>query len=227
MLIIFLISIDTFSKDLKEMRSVSVTGNCSLKSSPDKGSVLLTVREVNKNLSKSNSIANERYNRLVKRVKGLKLKGLEVSTNNYSVREKNRWEKGKSIFEGHITEISLEVETSEIDKIGKVIKTGNDEKVDRVGSLRTFMSDIKLDNLDHKCLEIASKKAKKKADKLAKTLGAKVSKVLKIYEGEKSSPPVVRDTMMMKASRSKMSAPQIQTKNMSFKKNITVIFELI
>ena len=89
------------------------------------------------------------------------------------------------------------------------------------------MSDLKIDSLANECLEIASKKAKRKADRLAKTLGAKVSKVLKIYEGNKPTPTVVRETMMMKAVSEGISAPHIQTKDMSFKKTIRVIFELI
>jgi hypothetical protein len=180
-------------------RSISVSGHCVRTVTPDRGSILVTVDVLDKDLKSATRQAAQTYERVKQAVEKLGLADLNVSTSEYSVREDRQWENQKPVFKGYRSRLGLKVVTSSIDKMGDVIALAAREGVQDVGALQTFLSEEKLLKEQMECLKQAAENARAKADRLAVSLNARVGDVLRVAEQGAGGPVMPRHEMSVMA----------------------------
>jgi uncharacterized protein YggE len=162
---------------------ITATGTCLKKVSQDRASVVLTSNILAANAGTASKEATKENQQIRDAVLKLNLANATLETTGFSVYEDKQYEKNKYVSKGFRAVIGLSVETSEISRIGEVIATASSLGVKQIDRLSTFVS-IEKNKLEYEsCLEVAAKNAKDKAIKLAKGVGVKLGKVLRIQEG--------------------------------------------
>lgn len=184
----------------KDPYVVSLTGECYKTVSKDRVSVVAYAEFVENDAGDASKKATDQYETLRDRTKRLRLKDAEYETVDYSVNEEVDWNNGKKIHKGYRARIGLQIETSELGRIGEVLKITSDMKIKNVSGLTTFVSNEKMKSERESCLETALKNARQKADKLAAAGGFKIGSVVRVAEfadGPQPGPMPFAKTMMM------------------------------
>lgn len=179
-------------------RTVSVTGTCNRRVTPDRGSITVTAEALEMDLQASAKKSTETYEKMKADILKLKLDKAELRTVEYSLQELKEWEKNKNVFKGFRSRMGLQVATASTARLGEVIEIAARHGVRDVGSLRTYLSEERQLQEHVACLEEAAKNAQARAEKLASSLGAKVGPVLDVSESSASmsGPSPIRPFMM-------------------------------
>jgi uncharacterized protein YggE len=178
-------------------RQISVSGNCTRRVAPDRGSIVLTAEFREKDLRSAAKQATEAYDRTVENVRRLGLENLELRTVEYSLGEVREWEKDRQVIKGFRARMGLEVATSSIQRLGEVIALAAREGLKDVGQLHTFMSEEVRLKEHFECLKTAAENARAKAEKLAAALKASVGAALTVTESPAEVPGPPRPVPMM------------------------------
>lgn len=169
-------------------RLVTVSGECSMNVTPDRGSLTATIDNLNKEVKPATQKTAEAYNLLKKEIEALNLKNLELKTTEYQVFEQKDWEKDKHVSKGFRARMGLNISTDEIARLGDIMAVAAKLGVTEVSSLNTYTSETKQKSLEAQCLKEAALDARKKADTLANALGAKVKEVVTISSADINVP---------------------------------------
>lgn len=188
-------------------RLVSVTGECSLNVTADRGSLTVTIDHLNKEVKPATQKTAEVYSQFKKEVEAMNLKNLELKTSEYQVYEQKDWENNKHVSKGFRARMGLNVSTEDIARLGDIMNVAGKLGITDVGNLNTYASEGKLKGLENQCLKDAALDAKKKAETLASALGAKIKEVVTINTSEVNLPmPRPFQQQMMHKSMRTMEA---------------------
>jgi hypothetical protein len=214
-----------------DLRTVSVSGNCIKKVSPDRGTVTLVAQYTEKTAQVASQKAMATYEKIRQAVQKMKLKDLELQTSEYSVQEQFDYVNNKSVSRGMRASLGLQITTSEISKLGDVIALSQTLEINRVTDLSTFLSAEKSKETREDCLVEAIKNARSKAEKMAESAKAKVGNVQLIDENPNRSTGnesayAMMDEEASPQSRSTNLAPGIESKPELVSVNVLVKFEL-
>lgn len=230
MFLAFLIPFQVFASS--DLRTVSVSGNCIKKVSPDRGTVTLVSQYTEKDAKMASQKAMATYEKIRQAVQKLKLKDLELQTSEYSVQEQFDYVNNKSVSKGMRASLGLQITTSEIPRLGEVIALSQLFEINRVTDLSTFLSAEKSKMTREDCLVEAIKNAHSKAEKMAESAKAKVGNVQLIDEnpnrstGNESAYAMMNEAAASPQSRSTNLAPGIESKPELVSVNVLVKFEL-
>ncbi len=205
-----------------------VQGNCQLKVVPDRGSMNFTAENQSKDLQAAVKKTTSQISDLKEKIQKLKLDHLELKTLNYSVYPIREYEKDKYVDKGIKVTMSLEVTTSQIQRLGEAMMEASQLGIQNVGSLNTFLSLEKSQEEYLKCLDQASMDAKKKADLLAKKLNFGVGKVIHLVEAPALNQAPMPERMVMAKTAMMMDggAPTVEAGTQNFSTQIQVTFEI-
>jgi uncharacterized protein YggE len=205
-----------------------VQGNCQLKVVPDRGSISFTAENQSKDLQSAVKKTTHQINELKEKIQKLKLENFELRTLNYSVYPVREYEKDKYVDKGIKVSMTLEVTTSQIQRLGDAMMEASNVGIQNVGSLMTFLSLEKSQDEYLKCLDLASIDAKKKADQLAKKLNFGVGKVINLVEAPALNQAPMPERMVMAKTAMTMdgSAPSVEAGTQNFSTQIQVTFEI-
>lgn len=211
-------------------RTVSVSGQCLRTALPDRGSIVITPDFQDKDIKLATRKATESYEKIKKEVQALKLKDLELQTNEYSVNEQIDYVKGKSVSRGYRARMGLLITTSETSRLGEVIAIAANNSVKDVGALSTFLSDEKSREEREACLEEAIQHASAKASRMAKAAGARLGKIVTLVEEQGYAPQPVRPMMMEKAyagmADAAAPAPVIDSSSQKIQLSVSAVYFL-
>lgn len=212
---------------------ITATGTCLKKVAQDRASVTLLSTALAPMASDASREATKAHQKLRESVQALKLENMSLETTGYNVSEEREWVNKKTVSKGFRANLSLEVQTSDIARIGDVIAVATKLGIKGVSGLNTFVSNEKYKSEYEGCLESATRNAKDKALKLAKGAGVKLGKVLAINEG---GSPVSSRSYVSRAVASGMMAlddavesaepaPTIDAKPIDMTVSATVTFD--
>ena len=229
----FLQALPVFGAVQSEASGITATGACLKKITQDRASLILTSSFLSSSASQASNEATKVHQKLREAVQKLKLQNMGLETTNYSVGEEREWVNKKMVSKGFRARISLQVETSDIARMGEVIAAAANIGIKDIDSLSTFVSAEKYKSEYESCLEVASHNAKDKALKLAKGAGVKLGKVKSISEGALATPHsvAVRPMVMAKSmggaelGSSPDEGPTIDTKSVDLNVSATVTFD--
>lgn len=225
MKLIFILGLSIFSlASLAETPQIQVQGNCEIKVTPDRGSIVFTAENQFKDQKTAVKKTNDQINSLKEEIKKLGLKDLELKNINYAVYPVRDYEKERYVDKGVRASLGLEVTTSEIPRIGEAMMKASQVGIQNVGSLFTFLSLEKSQQEYLKCLDIAADDAKGKARQLAKKLGFKIGDVILLNEVPNIPRPIPEHRVAMKTMMD--SAPQIEAGTQNYSTNIQITFNI-
>lgn len=225
MKLIFILGLSIFSlASLAETPQIQVQGNCEIKVTPDRGSIVFTAENQFKDQKTAVKKTNVQINSLKEEIKKLGLKDLELKNINYAVYPVRDYEKERYVDKGVRASLGLEVTTSEIPRIGEAMMKASQVGIQNVGSLFTFLSLEKSQQEYLKCLDIAADDAKGKARQLAKKLGFKIGDVILLNEVPNIPRPIPEHRVAMKTMMD--SAPQIEAGTQNYSTNIQITFSI-
>jgi uncharacterized protein YggE len=159
-LIILIIASSAYAKDSE----VQVQGSCDIKVVPDRASVSFTAENQSADQKTAVKKTNDQINALKKEIEGMKLAQVEFKNTGYNVYPVREYEKNKYVDKGMKATLTLEVTTSDIQKLGDTLVSASKLGIQNVGSLNTFLSLEKSKKEYLRCLDIAALDAKEKAD---------------------------------------------------------------
>ena len=205
---------------------IQVQGRCQTKVSPDRAMITFTAENQSKNQKEAFAKTNQQINNLKEQIKKLNLEKLELKNSSYTVYPVREYEKEKVVDKGIRVSLSLEVMTSQIERIGETLELASKEGITNVGSLGTFLSQEKNQAEYLKCLDVASDDARAKAKQLAKKLDVGLGQVVRVIESPATvSTPVYHERAMMKSAMSDAGgSPAIEPGTQEFSTTIEVSF---
>ena len=205
---------------------IQVQGNCQIKVTPDRGTLVFTSENQSKDQKEAVKKTADQVEKLKTQIKKLNLKDLELKNTNYNVYPVREYEKERYVDKGYKAALSLEVTTSEISRIGETMIKASEIGIINVGNLIAFLSLEKSREEYLKCLDIAADDAREKAKQLAKRLGFKIGEVILLNEVP-NIPPQPFPQHRVSAMKSMMeSAPQIEAGTLNYSTNIQVTFKI-
>lgn len=226
----FLMSFPAVAQSDAQKPSISLTGECLRQIPQDRASLTLTAEFLDANAGTSAKKATSQYNEVLARVKKLNLKDAEVSTSEYSVQEDFDYKANTRKSRGFKARNGVQIETSEIERVGEVIKVATDLGVKNISGLSMFVSNARWKAERESCLEEAYLNAKSKADRLAKVSGSNILGVLRIDEsGSSNVAPrafYANEMMMADARGGLAKSSQVQGRNESLQVNLNVVFQI-
>lgn len=212
-------------------KRVTVSGQCVLETTPDRGSIQFTADALNSDPKVAIQKATDLYEKMREEFKRSKVKNLELSTSEYSVNERREWENNKSVSKGFAARMGLKATTTDIAGLGDLIAIAARVGVKESSGLSTYLSEQKSLDEKKKCLETAARNAREKAESLAKSLGAKVGPVLLINErggsvsgGEPPRPFLERGAMMK--SMAADAGPTVEGQKITINQDVEITFAL-
>lgn len=188
--------------------TLEVRGMCSKSTEFDRASIVFSVEHLDKKPSISINKTRSMYNKLLISFKALKLKHAKFKTLSFNVFEKKKWVRNsvgsgsRQVSLGHVAQMGLKVETSEFTRIGELITSANKLGIKDISQFSAFLSPKKRNEVYLKCLPIAVRNAKNKAQVLSQSSGTKLRKVLKLIESSRAlerSPRPHQDAMYAEA----------------------------
>jgi uncharacterized protein YggE len=206
---------------------IATQGQCIRDLPADRISVSFVSRAENANLKKAQESSRERYEKLRVKLKAMNLKDSKIETSIYDVQENRVWEKDRRVFKGFVVQMGLRLETSEIDRVGEALAAATDIGITNTDGLQMFLSREKQDQVRLECLEIASKDAQRKAQKIAESLGVKLGAAQSVTEsGGFSERPMHRNFVgrQMMAMEASSAAPQVEAQSEQFNLSLQVSF---
>ncbi len=211
-------------------RLVSVQGRCEIKVAPDRASVQLKTEKTAADSAQAVDEVSKKIAAAKASIEKMKLEDLELRTTHFQLYEHREWENNKNVFKGHRASLGLEITTSEIQKLGQVMAEAAKLGLTGTEGFRTFLSIEKSQNEYLKCRAIAAADAQKKAQQLAKGLGASLGEVESISESPAiihAPQPVYAAAMMESAPMAKsVAAPSIEAGEQTFATSLQVSFQL-
>lgn len=213
------------TQSLAAERFIAVTGQCSREAAPDRASIVLTAEAREPDAGTAGEKVTKLYEKLRAEIKKMKLPDVKLQTSQYTVYPQQEYDnQGRVKKKFFLAQMGLEIETSDVSKMGDVIATGTKLGIQNVGGLNTFLSTVKSREEMEACLEDAVKNARTKADRMAKASGAKVGEVLSLEEFKSAVPGPAPIAYQLSAKSEAMmdgaAAPGIEAKKQDI--NVTV-----
>lgn len=211
----------------REIKTVSVTGECITNAPRDKAAITLRVETLDKNPAKSVNQATTLIRQINESVKQMPV---EIQTTQFSSYEKTEWDNDahKSISLGTETNISVEISANSVDTIEEIMSQFAGTPNVYSENLRIYTSATQTQAAIETCMAGALDNARARAENLAKSDGHKLGKLLHVSYGANSSnnsgAPRVMNKMMV-ASMADASGT-IVAKDSEIGVNISATFEI-
>ncbi len=179
-----------FGSSLSFAGQLSVTGQCQKEVTPDRVSVTLTSRVLEKDPKTASSLASSQYEKARSELKKLNLKDSRVSTSGFNVSQEWDYNNGKRLLRGYTATVSLTTETSDVSRAGEILDVAARLNIEEVGTPTTFLSPALAKKEYESCLEFAIKHAKDKAVRMAEAAGYGLGKLVSLNESRDSGQPI-------------------------------------
>ena len=209
-----------------EMRTVTVTGVGTASVEPDRAIVRMSIVAREKTLDAAQQRSADVSAEVLSLLDGLDIDRERVDTTGASVSPDYRWdrEREEQVLRGYIAQRQLVVDVRDLEKLGAVVE----------GAVKAGVNQVSPPQLDsggrraayREALEVAAKDAQANAERLAKSLGARLGDVIQISDGSYTPAPMPQPRMVKAMA---MEADAEQTYNaadLNFNATITVVFSL-
>jgi len=208
--------------------TITVQGIGKVETTPDEAIARFGVSSEEKLLARAYKDNTSKMNSVIDAVKGMGVESKDIKTSSYNVTPiYSRDEKGYQIPgkpASYRVSQQLTIKVRDLEKTGQII-----DKV--IASGTNVFSGIqfassKQEAITEEAKVKAAKDAKEKASLLAKSLGVRTGRVLRVNESTVQPYPVARSMMAYEASAAK-SAPQIEAGSMEVTATCNVIYEIV
>ncbi len=211
---------DTHPCNKEEKRTITISGEASVNSAPDKAVVDFTIETSDKDFKLARQQNAEISAKVLNGVRTIGLSNKNINLKNLNVNEWHEYDhkQRKSIKKGYkanrkfqvnIYKKDLEADETISDKVAKVVNIASESGITRLGQVSYGISDDKKLKLEALAKAVAN--AKEKANIMLASLGSKLGKIKNISENTYSPQPYVktyaRAAMMADGESSSIAEP--------------------
>ena len=228
LLVVLSLSAFAAQADDSDMRLISVRGEATAQSAPNKADLSINLFGSGKTAAKAKEESDDKLRSLYKVIKKYGIENAAVNTNQSSVQPQYDYKDGKRIFRDYQSQHRVTIEIDKLDAVAEIsdelVKAG----VDRIESLQYGIKDDDA-ALKQQALVSALIQAKSKAKALAKVAGVELGKVVSISEGGSShTPPMPLQRNMMMKSMAMDQAESVAPPagDVEVRQTINAVFEL-
>jgi len=203
--------------------TMSVEGKGQITVKPDQAKLTLGVVTENLNVQIAQQENASISNRVIDALKQMGIEETNIRTTVYSVNPRYDYIEGKSILKGYEVEHLFEVMVKDLSTIGVVYDVAIKNGANRSGGIQFLVANP--DIYYREALKRAVHNAQEKAEDLAQTIGAMISKVpIKITEQSEPQERVYPTFSTQVASATTKEAPPIQTGDFTIHARVKVIY---
>ena len=179
--------------DGKAPLSIRVTGEASMTVKPDQAEISIGVVTQAQAAQAAVSQNAQKQEAIVSQLRKALPSGADIKTISYSVSPNYRYPKegGQPTISGYTASNTVQVRTSSLDQVGKLIDLATESGANSIQALRFSLKDELSARLQ--ALREASIKAQAKAQAIATALGLKIQRILRVEEGGSISRPISRN----------------------------------
>src|SRR6185436_13862784 len=171
--------------------SIRVTGDSTVTVKPDQAEISIGVVTQAPAAQTAAAQNAQKQDAVIAELKKLLGAGADIKTISYSLSPNYRYPKegGQPTINGYIATNIVQVKTSDLAQVGKVIDLATGSGANTIQSLRFILKDDA--GARAQALREASIKARSKAEAIASSLGLKILRVLRVEEGGLSPRPIM------------------------------------
>ncbi len=212
------------------LRSITVDGTGSVMGTPDKAQVRLTVQKSASSMDKARTEAVAVVQRFLALTKKLGIPEGKVRTTSAMVNPDYRWDQptSRQVLVGYVVQRELEVEVTDLDKLGALVEGAVDAGVNNVSP--PVLDSTKRRELNRQALAAAARDAEANARTIAETLGVKLGSLRELAAAGTAPPrPPVPMAMMrtaMAESADTGGAATYAPGSLVFEASITATFNI-
>ncbi len=206
---------------------ITVTGECLTKVAQDRGAVTVSSSVVQADARKATEEAIARHERVKKDVAALNLPDFAKQTLSMNVNEECDYNGNRRVCTGYRATVSTRFETSDIPRLGDVIAAASKSGTQDISGLSTFASPGALKKAREACLEVATKNAADKAQKLAAGAGVSLGKLVNLAEDGQAPLEVAVPQFRARAMAdgvAAMSAPSIDSQAEDLRVSVVALY---
>jgi uncharacterized protein YggE len=180
--------------------SIRVTGEAAVTTKPDQAQIDVGVVTEEKNAQAAATENAEKLDAVLGELRKALGPGADIKSTSYSLTPVYHYPKegGTPTITGYSATNVIQVKTSELTQVGKIIDTATQSSANRIQSLQFTLKDEQAVYIQ--ALREAVTKARAKAEAIASALGLKTVRVLSVEEGGPLSRPVYAEGMQARAA---------------------------
>lgn len=192
----------------QQRTGIAVTGECLKTIQRDRGAVTISSSIIAPTAKESSKKAIDAHERIKAEVQALKLPELTSATATYSVSQECSYNSKISSREcsGYRTTLSTRFETPNFTNLEDIIGIASKLGAEDVSQLEAFVSPLVLKAERETCLEVATKNAQSKAQKIATGAGVTLGKLVSVTEGGEEIDQLPRRVFAMGAAAAEKSS---------------------
>ncbi len=184
---------------MERPRTITVAGTATVTGEPDKARVQFTVQKSNADMDKARADTVAVVEKFLALTKKLGIDPKKVRTISALVNPEYRWEQqtNRQVLTGYLVQRQLEIEVTDLDKLGALIEGAVDAGVNNVSP--PMLDSSRSRDLNRQALAAAAKDAEANARAIAETLGVKLGALRELTAGDATPPPPMPVPMMKAA----------------------------
>ncbi len=216
---------------------INVTGTGEILAIPDTGQFSFSVVETGKTVAVAQDLASKKVNSVINAVKALGVNEKDIKTDSYNSYPKyeysgalciqtypNYCPPGKQILTGYEVDQTISIKIRKTADAGAVLTKVGSLGVSNISGLNFVIDDMNAVQSEARDKAVAD--AKDKANKLAKTLGIKLRKIVNFYESGNQPIYYGMEAKAMGSDVSAPTVPQIPTGENKITSNVTITYEV-
>lgn len=210
----------------EEERGITVIGEGEVEAIPDVARFTVTVKSSGDEVSDVQNNSSENINEVISFLKGEGIEDADIKTTLFDISPQYRFEDGRRIPEGYEAIQTIQVTVDKLDRVGDLIASVSNLKVDDVGSL--FFEIGNADELADQARELAIEDARNRAERLVEVAGGRIGGVISIKETGSATPlPFAQLETASRDVEDAVVSPNIEPGEQQIVQNIEVTFEII
>lgn len=210
----------------EEPFQVSAQGEIYVK--PDTAEIVLGVEKEAKSATEAQKLINEINNNLIQSLKKLGVEEEKIKTTNYNIYPRYEWDSNnKRRLVGYQASASILVKTKDFEKINQIIDEGVNSGANQINSLNFVLEDE--DQAKAEARNQAIKKAKKKAEEIAKISGLNLGKLINVSvldQGNNYPVPRIYDLGGAQKSLAMEEATQVEAGETKISVSVVLSYEI-
>jgi uncharacterized protein YggE len=222
------VPISVTQTSIEKQSTFDVTGEGSATVIPDVAEVTLGISTTKTTVTSAQEEVNQVINNITQVLKDNGVEEKNIKTENYSVRPEYDYRQNRRVT-GYTVSTNLQVKITDFNKLNQAIDSAVGLGANQIGSLNFTLSDQTRQKTETEARQEAVKKAKIKAQSLAKAAGIKLGRIVNVQENITPSPgPLFRSMEITAPGAEPVEEPtQIEPGSTEVKLTITLSYETL
>ena len=167
----------------KDKSTITADGTATIKIKPDQAVFYISIQTLKDTAEEAQSEDSRISAAVINALKNSGIKEEDIKTQYFNLYKREDWSEKGTIFRGWQADHNLEVKTADIENVGKYLDAAVKNGATGINSINLDLSEEKKDEIFNQALMEAGAEAKKKAEVLAKSVDAKLGKIVSVSQG--------------------------------------------